>query len=513
MSKNWNKGEEITAEGLNDQGLKVAAQDPADMTLHVFPGVAIVDGTIVKYAGGDTGTFVAPVSDDRIDIVSIDAAGDINITQGSEDPSPVAPAYPADETVLCEVYLRPGCTEILNEDDSSEAYIYLDSRPLGAGSSLIDETTGATDAGKGVKTDADGLIDDSFMFDGFGDGSDGDATLNGSTDYSSWSSRSGDIYTMTRDVYLNNLTINSGKTLRPAGYRIYVLGTLENNGTIQYNGGNGGAGTNDARSPAGVGGTVVSGFFKASPGGTGGLGATSGNDGQPGGVAAQIRAGLGGRGGNGGQGGGRSSSPPTPNPSTALAVLPPVMRFGTIRFLTIIGCDYNLKNYSEIPQTQTTGAASAGTAHTHQYDSDRALLIPVSGGLGGCGGGGGHGYMDSGSAVGTSGGGGGGGGGVIFIACKTWAGNGVIEAKGGNGGQGGSATSSNNRGGSGGSGGGGGGVIIMIFAFKTYTGSTSVAGGTKGAKGTQTGSGTAPTDGTDGSAGTVYEIQMNKRLV
>lgn len=163
MSKNWDKGEEITAEGLNDQGLKVAAQDPADMTLHVFPGVAIVDGTIVKYAGGDTGTFVAPSSDDRIDIVSIDAAGDINITQGSEDPSPTAPAYPSDETVLCEVYLRPGCTEILNEDDSSEAYISLDARPLGAGITLIDETAGAADAGKGIKTDADGLLDPSFL--------------------------------------------------------------------------------------------------------------------------------------------------------------------------------------------------------------------------------------------------------------------------------------------------------------------------------------------------------------
>lgn len=163
MSKNWNKGEEITAEGLNNQGLKVVAQDTPGLTLKVNPGVAIVDGTIVKYLGGNTGTFVAPVTDDRIDIVSIDAGGVINITQGVEDPSPVAPAYLADETVLCEVYLRAGCTEILNEDDSAEAYISLDSRPLGAGISLIEETTGAADAGKGTKTDADGLLHPSFL--------------------------------------------------------------------------------------------------------------------------------------------------------------------------------------------------------------------------------------------------------------------------------------------------------------------------------------------------------------
>lgn len=163
MSKNWDKGEEITAEGLNDQGLKVAAQDPADMTLHVFPGVAIVDGTIVKYAGGDTGSFSAPASNPRIDIVSIDAGGTINITQGVEAGSPTAPAYPSDETVLAEIYLRVGCTEILNADDASEAYIYRDSRPLGAGITLIDETAGAADAGKGIKTDADGLLDPSFL--------------------------------------------------------------------------------------------------------------------------------------------------------------------------------------------------------------------------------------------------------------------------------------------------------------------------------------------------------------
>jgi hypothetical protein len=163
MSKNWDPGTEVTAENLNDQGLKVVAQDTPGMTLRVFPGVAIVDGTIVKYLGGNTGTFTAPVTDDRIDIVSIDAAGAINITQGVEDPSPVAPAYLSDETVLCEVYLRGGCTEILNEDDSSEAYLSLDSRPLGAGISLIDETTGAPDAGKGIKTDAEGLLDPSFL--------------------------------------------------------------------------------------------------------------------------------------------------------------------------------------------------------------------------------------------------------------------------------------------------------------------------------------------------------------
>ncbi len=510
MSKNWDKGEEITASKLNDQGLKVVAQDTPGLTLKVNPGVAIVDGTIVKYAGGNTGTFVAPVSDDRIDIVSIDAGGTINITQGVEDASPVAPAYPADETVLCEVYLRPGCTEILNEDDSAEAYLYLDSRPLGAGISLIDETTGSSDAGKGTKTDSDGLLSDTFMFDGFGDGSDGAATLDGSTDYATWSSRSGDIYTMTRDAYLSALTINATKTLRPAGYRIYVKGTFTNNGTVEYNGGNGGGGTNDNRTPAGTGGTQVSGFFKAYAGGDGGVGGTSGNDGASGSTTGTPTNSLGGKGGNTYRGGGRNDT--LNNAATGPTPTAPNMKFGTIRFLTIAGLDLNITTYANLGTSTTTGAASAGTAHTHSVPSDRMSLIPLSGGAGGAGGGGGHGYTASGSAVGASAGGGGGGGGVIFIACKTWAGAGAINAIGGNGGVGGNKTTTHGGGGSGG-GGGGGGFIIVIYNFKTYSGTTSVAGGTGGGAGTQVGGGISPSAGDAGATGTVKEIRLGKAVV
>jgi hypothetical protein len=50
--------------------------------------------------------------------------------------------------------------------------------------------------------------------------------------------------TLTKDMYYNNLTINSWVTLNPWGYRIYVKGKLTNNGTIARNGNNGTNGAN-----------------------------------------------------------------------------------------------------------------------------------------------------------------------------------------------------------------------------------------------------------------------------
>lgn len=67
----------------------------------------------------------------------------------------------------------------------------------------------------------------------FGDASDGDVTINADT-------------TLTRDMYYNSLTINPTFTLKTGGFRIFVRGTLTNNGTIDRSGNNGGNGGNGA---------------------------------------------------------------------------------------------------------------------------------------------------------------------------------------------------------------------------------------------------------------------------
>lgn len=59
----------------------------------------------------------------------------------------------------------------------------------------------------------------------YGTGGDGDATLDGSTTVLSMAPSSS-VYSMTRDLFFNDLTINSSVRLAPNGYRIFVKGTL-----------------------------------------------------------------------------------------------------------------------------------------------------------------------------------------------------------------------------------------------------------------------------------------------
>ena len=73
----------------------------------------------------------------------------------------------------------------------------------------------------------------------YGTGMDGDATLNGSSTVLEMAPSSS-VYTMTRDLYFNNLTINSGVRLQPNGYRIFVKNLLSfagANATIGFNSG------------------------------------------------------------------------------------------------------------------------------------------------------------------------------------------------------------------------------------------------------------------------------------
>lgn len=113
--------------------------------------------------------------------------------------------------------------------------------------------------------------------------------------------------------------------------------------------------------------------------------------------------------------------------------------------------------------------------------------VGPSAGSGASGGAGGYGGASSSQPNGGGGGGSGQDGGVVFIACRTLAGNGTIRSLGTAGGTGGNGQ--NGAGGSGGAGGGGagagarGGVLLLAYTVKTFTGTLSVAGGAAGAPG------------------------------
>jgi hypothetical protein len=117
----------------------------------------------------------------------------------------------------------------------------------------------------------------------YGDGSDGTADCDGSTGVSGMS-RSGNVYTQTRDCYFANLTINAGKTVNGAGFRMFVSGTFTVNGRYAVDGG---AGTTSAGGAGGGGGYTgqtarlagggIGGAFAGAPNISNGVGGAGGN--------------------------------------------------------------------------------------------------------------------------------------------------------------------------------------------------------------------------------------------
>lgn len=110
--------------------LLVHEQSSPNMTVYVEPGVVYVGATRVAYAGGNSPTITAPVANPRIDLITINSSGTIQVTAGSEGASPAVPTYPSDKAVLAEVYLRVGSTTINDADATTNSYIQRDVRPF-----------------------------------------------------------------------------------------------------------------------------------------------------------------------------------------------------------------------------------------------------------------------------------------------------------------------------------------------------------------------------------------------
>lgn len=107
-------------------------QTTPGMTLYVEPGTYYIGTTRIIFAGGSTPTFTAPVTYPRIDLVTADSTGTIAIVQGTEASTPVAPAYPSNKVVLCEVHNVVGETALydLVNEVSGQGYISNDVRPF-----------------------------------------------------------------------------------------------------------------------------------------------------------------------------------------------------------------------------------------------------------------------------------------------------------------------------------------------------------------------------------------------
>lgn len=268
-----------------------------------------------------------------------------------------------------------------------------------------------------------------------GNGEDGSATLDGTNTFT-WASKSGNDYTLTRNVMLTDCTINGSCTLNPAGFLFQGTGTLTLNGTIRRNGNNGGSGSSNG---AALSANFLGGSF------AGGGGTTVG--------AATAGTGGTGVGGDGGAGG---SSPSGAGASGGALAIPTGVNGGV---------------YPQVsPLVFMTGGRVGGTS-----------VVSI-----GAGGGGARG--DAGGA----GGAGGGGAASIAIAFRYITGSGSITANGGDGGS--PAAGATNGGGGGG--GGGGAILVATATPNPASVVTITANGGNGGAGK--GTGTAGSNGSNG---------------
>lgn len=310
----------------------------------------------------------------------------------------------------------------------------------------------------------------------FGDGSDGNATIASGTT------------TLTRDMFYNNLTLQTGAILANGGYQIYVKGILTQQGTGKIvnngnNGGNAGNGTVVTGGTAGTAGAAAPGITipAGKAGAVGAVGGTGGVSGNVGSASTGISgasatnsigaagASMTGSGGSGGSSGGATGGSSSGTPGSVVATV------GKISDLIAAKLLGNFISGSFILFSANAGNASPGG-----------------------GGGGGSEGAGSGGAAGGGGGGSGGtgsnGGWVVVYANRIVVNAGValFQAKGGNGGTGGNgylgtAGGGNNASGGGaGAGGapGNGGCVVVVYLTKSGAITYDVTGGTTGSAGT-----------------------------
>jgi hypothetical protein len=125
-------------------------QASPNLTLLVEAGVCYVGATRVIFAGGNSPSFTAPAANPRIDLLTIDSAGTLARTAGTEAASPSVPAYPSDKLVIAEVYNRVGQTTVRDSDLGSNGYIKQDVRPFLGGAYIAN----AAQIADGIITDA-----------------------------------------------------------------------------------------------------------------------------------------------------------------------------------------------------------------------------------------------------------------------------------------------------------------------------------------------------------------------
>ena len=285
-------GQYLTANDLKSQedahtlgygvvnGLKVIPTDPVSMTVQVEIGKAYAaDTLVVKGAVTDLTVGAADPTNPRKDIVVCDSAGTLSIVAGTAEtalPSgnvgvytlnPEPPSIPANSIILAEIWVPAGATEITGSEIYDKRVFTVDRLGKARLEWAVNKILKGAGAGSDP-TEIDVPVGGGLAI--FGDGSDGDIETAGGG--------AGDV-TLSRDMFYNSLIVTAGDTITTAGYRIFVKGTLTNNGTIERNG-------TSATSTSGKAGLSAANLGSSGYGGNG--------------IKQAVQPGIGGGGGSGG---------------------------------------------------------------------------------------------------------------------------------------------------------------------------------------------------------------------
>lgn len=375
---------------------------------------------------------------------------------------------------LANVTVADDDTDILTADIEDTRTIVYFGNGMGFSPIFIQSSDGATDENKVPALNEHGKINPSMTYEGtFGDGSDGDFDLDGVNEYSGIFTRSGNEYTLLRDLYAENIEIPTGCTLITDGWMIFVNDTLSGAGTLKFPDANAGAnGTNSdgdssSGSPGNGGASSGNGHFPNRAGTNGASTPTAdvGGLGNPGGHAAQA-------------GSVTEAASPTNAPRIPFSA---AFNWG---FKAVWGLDLD-ENGTPVHYLAPAGG-QGGQMGRYQSQGGGG----TAGGVGGAGGGGAS-------------------GGVIWLVVRNWTGTFTIMAIGGDGGDCGTGHNGYYHiGQSTGGAGGAGGVVVIFFRNKTWTGSYNLAGGTAGANAGGSYDYAAAGTSEDGDDGVSYEIQI-----
>jgi hypothetical protein len=88
----------------------------------------------MTFAGGPSPNITPPVSNSRIDLLTLNSSNALVWVTGTEASSPAEPAFPTDKVPVCLVYCKTTMAKVVDYEDKdanpNEAYIYRDVRPL-----------------------------------------------------------------------------------------------------------------------------------------------------------------------------------------------------------------------------------------------------------------------------------------------------------------------------------------------------------------------------------------------